>query len=129
MAAIKGVAGKVMVSSDAVAFVDSWSLNLDNPALETTGLGATARAYIGQGLPAGTGTLTYKALDNADTATAALRTAFLAGNIVTMTLYESASKYWGATGAIITSLTQDVAVEGAVTGSMNFTLTGAISYT
>jgi hypothetical protein len=129
MAAKLGKSGKVMVSSDAVAMIESWELSLDNPAIETTGLGATARTYVGQGLPAGTGTLTWKALDLEDTATGALNTAFLAGTAVTLTLYETAAKYWGATGAIITSLSQSVNLEGVVVGSMGFTLSGTIAYT
>ncbi len=130
MAAIQGKGGSVKSGSDAVAFVESWELGLSDEALETTGLGATARAYVGRGLPAGTFSLTWRALDNSDTATAALRAAMLdnATNTITLSLYESSTKYWSCTG-IVTGFTQNTPVDGLVTGSCQGTCSGAITYT
>lgn len=131
MAAIQGKGGKIMVSSDTVAFVENWTLGISNEALQTTGLGATARTFIGQDLPEGTGTAQWRALDNSDTASAAIRAAALSNaSPITLLLYESATKYWsGSEGAIITSLGQETPVEGLVTGSFGFTLSGTITYT
>ena len=128
MAAIAGKGGKVMQGSAAVAFVESWELNISDEALETTGLGATTRSYIGRGLPENTGSLTFRALDNADTATAAIRAAALAGTELALDLYESASKYWDCQ-VIITSFSQSVSIDGVVGGSFSFTVTGAPTYT
>jgi len=131
MAAIAGKGGKVMVGSDTVAFVENWTMGISNEALATHGLGATARTFIGLSLPEGTGTVQWRALDNSDTASAAIRAAALANATpITLKLYESATKYWDASeGAIITSLGQEVPVEGLVTGSFGFTLSGTIAYT
>lgn len=127
MAACSGSGGKVMVSSDTVAFVESWDLDISDEALETTGLGASARTFIGRGLPALGGSLTFRALDNSDTATAALRAAVLAGTSVALKLYESATKYWGG-DAIVTGYKQTTNVDGLVTGSIDFQCTGSWSY-
>ena len=128
MAAIAGKGGKVMQGAAAVAFVESWSMDISNEALETTGLAATARSYIGLGLPTNTGSLTWRALDNSDTATAAIRAAALAGTELALDLYESATKYWDCQ-VIITQFSQSASVDGLVTGSFSFTITGAPTYT
>ena len=128
MAAIAGKGGKVMQGAAAVAFVESWDLGISDEALQTTGLGATARTYIGRGLPENTGSLTWRALDNSDTASAAIRAAALAGTELALDLYESATKYWDCQ-VIVTSFSQSVTVDGLVTGSFNFTVTGAPVYT
>lgn len=128
MAALAGKGGKVMVASDPVAFVESWDFSIDDEALETTGLAAAARTYIGRGLPTISGTITFRALDNSDTATAALRAAALDNSTaIALKLYESATKYWGGNG-VITNMGETDVVDGLVTGSFSFQGTGAWSY-
>lgn len=128
MAATSGKSGKVMVSTNTVAFVESWDLDISDEALETTGLGGSARSYIGRGLPALSGSLSFRALDNSDTATAALRAAMLGGSSVSLKLYDSASTYWSGS-ALITGYKETANVDGLVTGSIDFVCTGTWSYT
>jgi len=122
MAAICGKSGKVMVSSDTVAYVGEWTLSIPGIELsEYTGLGATEKAFLACGLPGpATGTINFNALDNLDTATAALRTALLAGTAVTLNLYESGTKYWTGEDAYLTDFSQNVGVDGPVSGSYSF---------
>lgn len=130
MAAIAGKGGKVMQGANTLTFVESWELSISDEALETTGLGATTRTYIGRGLPVNTGSVTWKALDNSGTGEAALRAAALAnGTSVALKLYESATKYWDCTVCFITSFSQSVGVDGLVAGSFQFTCGAAPAYT
>lgn len=128
MAAIAGKGGSVKQGANALAMVESWEMSISDEALETTGLGASARTYIGRGLPQNTGTVNYRALDNSDTGTAAIRAAALAGTELALDLYESATKYWDCQ-VIITSFGQQTNVDGLVAGSFGFTITGAPAYT
>jgi hypothetical protein len=130
MAAIAGKGGKVLQGANTLAFVESWELGISDEALESTGLGATARTYIGRGLPVNTGSITWRALDNSGTGEAALRAAALAnGTSVALKLYESATKYWDCATCIVTGFSQSVNVDGLVTGSLQFTVSGAPAYT
>jgi len=130
MAAIAGKGGKVMQAGNTLAFIESWELGISDEALETTGLGAAARTYIGRGLPENTGTVNFRALDNSEAGIAAIRAAALNNSTaVALKLYESASKYWDCATAIITSYNQSTTVDGLVTGSFAFTVSGAPAYT
>jgi hypothetical protein len=128
MAAIAGKAGWVKVGSDSVAMVESWDVSISDEALQTTGLGATYRSYIGRGLPEGTGSLTWRALDLTDTASLVLKAAMLANTTpITLSLSDDGTNHWGSS-AVVTGFTHTTPVEGLVTGSCQFTLTGAITY-
>jgi hypothetical protein len=129
MAAKAGKSGWVKVSTDAVAFVAEWSGNIENAALETSGLGVTARTFIGQGLPLSTGSLTWQALDQSDTATHAIFDACLSGALVTLTLSDDGTNHYeGSEGAILTNFGTSVPVDGLVTGTCSWTLSGTITY-
>lgn len=132
MAAIQGRGGKVMVASATAAFVENWTLNIEDEALETTGLGSTSKSFIGRGLPGTTASITFRALDLSDTATLAFLTAAQANATgVTLLLYTSASKYFtsAASSAFVTSLTCEASVDGLVTGSADLQLSGVATYT
>jgi hypothetical protein len=131
MAAICGKAGKVLIGTDVVANVEDWNLDIAGMELsDITGLGATVKAFLATGLPGpATGTINLVALDNADTATAALRAAILAGTAVTLKLYESATKYWTGTDAYLTNTNQAVNVTSAVSGSYSFQYLTLPTYT
>jgi hypothetical protein len=129
MAAIAGRGGKVMQGANTLAFVKSWSLDIKDEALETTSLGATARSYIGRGMPENSCKIEFNALDNSGTGEAVLRAAALAGTSVALSLYESSTKYWAISSAFITGFSQSVDVEGLVTGSIDFTIAAAPVYT
>lgn len=130
MAAIQGRGGKVLQGANTLAFVENWELGISDEALETSALGSTARTYVGRGLPTNTGSCSFRALDNSDTGTAAIRAAALAnGTTIALKLYESATKYWDCATVIITGFSQSVSVDGLVTGSFQFTVSGAPAYT
>ena len=128
MAAIAGKGGSVKQGSSVLAFVESWEMSIANEALESTGLGATSRSYVGLGLPTNTGTVNFRALDNSDTGTAAVRAAALAGTELALDLYDSPTKYWDCQ-VIITDFSQSTSVDGLVAGSFGFTITGTPAYT
>ena len=127
MAAIAGKGGSVKQGSSVLAFVESWEMSIANEALESTGLGATSRSYVGLGLPTNTGTVNFRALDNSDTGTVAVRAAALAGTELALDLYESSTKYWDCQ-VIITDFSQSTSVDGLVAGSFGFTITGTPEY-
>lgn len=130
MAAIAGKGGKVMQGANTLVFVKSWTLAIKDDALESTGLGATARTYIGRGLPENTGSVEWQALDNSGTGEALVRASALDNSTtVALKLYESATKYWNCATVIITDFSQDVEVDGIVSGSFSFTVSGAPVYT
>ena len=75
MAALAGKGGKVMSGASTVAFVESWEICVEDEALETTGLGANSKSYIGRGLPGTTANITWRAVDQSDTGTLTFLTA------------------------------------------------------
>ena len=132
MAAIQGRGGKVMVGADTAAFVEEWTLNIEDEVLDTTGLGSTTRTYIGRGLPDTSWSINFKALDLSDTATAAFLTAAQANaSGITLLLYTSATKYFtsAASSAFVTSLSCTTHVDNSVTGSASGKVSGAMTYT
>lgn len=129
MAVKAGKSGKVMEGAVTIANIESWDLTIDDEALEYTGMGASARVYIGKGLYNIKGSVKFKGLDNADTGTAAIRAKILDNSSsIALKLYEDGTKYWGG-DAIIVGMPQSSTLEGLVTGSFDFVGTGAWSYT
>lgn len=121
-----------MVGASTAAFVESWEMSVEDEALETTGLGGTAKTFIGRGLPGTTFNINWRAADMSDTATLAFLTAVQANATgVTLLLYVSGSKYYtsAASSAFITSLTTGATVDGLVTGSASGVVSGAMTYT
>jgi hypothetical protein len=107
-------------------------MNIADEFLNTTGLAATAATGIGRGLPATTFDITWRAMDQSDTGTAAALTAAQANATgITLLLYVSATKYYtsAASSAFITSLTTGATVDGLVTGSASGAVSGAMTYT
>ena len=128
MAAKTGKSGKVMEGAATLANVESWDLNIDDDALETTGMGSTARVFIGRGLPVIKGSVKFRAIDNVDAGTAAIMAKILDNSTsIALKLYEDGTKYWSG-GAIITGYPQSSNVDGLVVGSFSFTGTGAWTY-
>ena len=121
-----------MVGAAAVAMVETWEMNIEDEALDTTGLAATSASCIGRGLPKTTFNITWKALDMSDTATLAFLTAVQANATgVTLLLYVNATKYYtsAASSAFITSLTCNTSVDGLVTGTASGVVSGVMTYT
>ena len=132
MAALAGKGGKVMSGASTVAFVESWEMSVEDEALETTGLGASSKSYIGRGLPGTTANITWRAVDQSDTGTLTFLTAAQANATgLTLLLYVSGSKYYtsAATSAFVTSFTTGATVDGLVTGFASLVVSGAMTYT
>jgi len=130
MSAIAGRGGSVVQGANVLTFVESWELSISDETLETTGLGATGKTFIGRGLPENSGTINWRALDNSGTGEAALRAAAQAnGTSVTLNLYESGTKYWACTTCYVKSFSQQVGVDGLVSGSLGFVVSGNPTYT
>lgn len=130
MSAKAGRGGKVMVGANTVAFVETWTADISDELYDTSGLGSTSRTYVPQVLPAEGWTINWRALDNSDTATAAIRGAILAGTGLTLLLYEDSTKYWtsAASGAFVSNFSQSVGVDGLVTGSCSGQFSGGVTY-
>lgn len=132
MAIKQGIGGKVMVGANTAANVESWEMQISNETLDTTGLGASGRAFVGRGLPEFTFTVNFKALDLADTATLALKAAAVSNSTgVTLLLYEDGTKYWtsAASSAYIDSYSETASVDGLVTGTISGKVSGVMTYT
>jgi hypothetical protein len=132
MAALAGRGGKVMIGAAAVAFVESWTMDIADEFLNTTGLGAATATGIGRGLPATTFAINWKAMDQSDTATGAILTAAQANATgVTLLLYVDGTKYYtsAASSAFITGLSTGATVDGLVTGSASGAVSGKMTYT
>jgi hypothetical protein len=129
MATKIGRAGAVKIGATAVANVDSWDLTFDDKVVDITGLAATTRSSIGVGLPEIKGSVKFTALDNADAATILVKAGLSGGTTVALNLYEDGTKYWAMATAWITNFKVSTSVGGAVTGSFDFTCSGACTYT
>ena len=126
MAATAGKGGKVSIGVNDLAFVESWEMSYEGEMLETTGLGTDARTYIA-GLTGATASVTLRAYDHTDTATAALWTAVSGGTSVTADLYLNATKYYSGT-AFVSSWSPSTSVDGLVTASAELQFSGAVTY-
>jgi hypothetical protein len=129
MAALAGKGGKVMSGSDTLAFVESWDLTVDDEALETTGLGATYKSYIGRSMYGASFSINWRAWDASDAGSLAFQTQILAnaGTAITLKLYTNGANYYSGSG-IITSFNVSTTVDGLVTGTASGVINGALSY-
>ena len=127
--AIAGKTGKVVIGSAAskVVGIKSWSLELSLDTLETTALGEDWKNFIA-------GLKEWSASSEGDyevtadtTGQRALQQAYLTGATVTLKLYVDATNYY--TGeAYISSLSVEDPVDDVVSMSIEFTGTGALSF-
>jgi hypothetical protein len=129
MAALAGKGGKVMSGSDTLAFVESYDLTVDDEALETTGLGATYKSYIGRSMYGASFNINWRAWDAGDAGSLAFQTQILAnaGTGITLKLYTDGTHYYSGTG-IVTSLGVSTTVDGLVTGTASGVISGALAY-
>jgi len=127
--AVAGKNGKVVIGSAAqkVVGIKNWSLELSLETLETTALGDDWKNYI-TGLKEWTASSEGDYEVPGDTAgQAALQTAYLNGDTVTVKLYVDGTNYY--TGeAYISSLSIEDPVDDVVSISIEFTGTGALSF-
>jgi len=129
--AISGKNGKAKISSDLIADVNSWTLDIATDTEEVTAMlatGVTWKTFISL-LATWTGSMemSWKVNDDADGQTA-LNTASLAGTTIEdLSLYPNATNYYQG-DAIITNANIATDVKGKVTYSVTFQGTGALSY-
>ena len=125
MAAVAGKGGKVMISSDTVGEVKSWSLDISVDMLDDTSLLDSWKSNV-SGLKVWSGSVDVS-WDISDTAQAAIQTALLAGPTVAVKLYTNGANYYSGT-AYVSSMSVEDPVDDLVTATMGLQGSGALSY-
>ena len=125
MAAAAGKAGKVMISSDTMAEVKSWSLDASADMLDDTALGDSWKSNI-VGLKEWSASIEVS-WDMSDTAQLAVQNAYLNGNTVAVKLYTNATNYYSGT-ANVSSLSVEDPVDDLVTATLEVQGSGVLSY-
>ena len=127
MATHSGKDGLVKVSSNTVAEVRSWTLNLNADVIEDTAMGDAARTYLAGLTSADASFEAY--WDETDTNG---QQALDPGSSVTLVLYpegaDSSDTYFTGT-AIVTSKNVTGSFDGMVEASFSATYTGAVTET
>ena len=126
MAVLKGNLGALKLSTNTVAEMGNWSLEVSQEFIDTTAFGDTMREQT-PSFASWSGTATGKA-DITDTnGQVALQTAWLGGTTVTPRFYIDATHYYSGLAYVNASVS--AAVDGIVEISLTFTSAGALSYT
>ena len=127
MAALAGRAGAVQLSTNAVAEIGEWNLDIGIDTAEATDFGDTWKEFLVT-LRGATGTFVGR-FDSADTnGHLALQTEALSGTSgVSLRLYIDGSKYYAGT-ALITGFAPKASVSGLVEVTYSFVITGAVTY-
>lgn len=125
MAVIKGNAGSIKLSTNVVAEMKEWSVEVAQEFVDTTAFGDTMREQTATFASwSGSGSGSY---DIADTnGQLALQTAWLAGTTVTPRFYVDTTHYY--TGLAYVNASISAAVDGVVSVSYTFTSAGALTY-
>lgn len=126
MPVLSGNAGSIRIAANAIAEMDTWTLDASTGLEETQAFGdvwkertATIRDWSGTG--AGR-------FDNTDTnGHVALNTATLAGTTVAVRFYINGTNYYSGNAFVQAAL--NASENGLVTVSYTFTGNGALSYT
>jgi predicted secreted protein len=125
MAVLKGNAGNIKLSTNAVAEMKDWSLEVTQEFVDTTAFGDTMREQTATFASwSGSASGSYDITDTQGQL--ALQTAWLAGTTVTPRFYTDASKYY--TGLAYVNASISAAVDGVVNISYTFTSAGALTY-
>lgn len=127
--AVAGKNGRVEIgaTSKKIVGIKNWSLELSLDTLETTALGDDWKNYI-TGLKEWTASSEGDYVVPTDTeGQAALQTAFLSGETVTVKLFVDETNYYTGT-AYINSLSIEDPVDDVVSISIEFTGTGALTF-
>jgi len=125
VAVIKGNAGSIKLSTNVVAEMKEWSVEVAQEFVDTTAFGDTMREQTATFASwSGSGSGSY---DIADTnGQLALQTAWLAGTTVTPRFYVDTTHYY--TGLAYVNASISAAVDGVVSVSYTFTSAGALTY-
>ena len=125
MAVLKGNAGSVKLSTNTVAELRDWQLEVSQEFVDTTAFGDTMRENTATFASwSGTASGSWDITDT--NGQLALQTAWLAGSTVTPRFYVSAANYYSGLAYVNASIS--AAVDGVVQISYTFTSAGALSY-
>lgn len=126
MAVMKGVSGSLKLTTNVVAEMQNWSLDVSQDYVDTTSFGDSFREQTPT-FASWTATADGK-LDTTDTnGQTALQAAWLGGTTVTPRFYVSAGNYFS--GLAYVSATVSAAVDGVCEVKYSFTSAGTLSYT
>jgi predicted secreted protein len=125
MAGLAGKDGSLVIGSDTMTEVQSWSLDVSTDMLEDTALGDEWKTNVA-GLSEWSGSAEVSWLMS-DTAQVAVQNAFLNKTTVTGKFYTNASNYYTGT-AYIESMSISDPVGDLVTATLNFKGSGALTY-
>lgn len=126
MATMAGNAGSIKLSTNAIAEMDNWNLDVSPGLEETQAFGDTwkERALT---IKEWSGNASGR-LDITDTnGHVAIQTALLAGTTVAVRFYVDGTHYYSGSAFVQASFTAPE--NGLITASYSFTGTGALSYT
>lgn len=125
MAVLKGNAGALKLSTNTVAEMQNWSVEVSQDYVDTTSFGDTFREQTPT-FASWTASASGK-LDITDTnGQNALQTAWLAGSTVTPRFYVDSSHYFD--GLAYVSATVSAAVDGICEVQYSFTSAGTLAY-
>lgn len=127
MTALSGIGGNFKVSTNTVAEIDKWSLDISAELLETQSFGDTWKEKIA-GLKewSGSGEGRWDMTDT--TGQKALQDALLGGTTVAVRLYVDADTYYSG-NAFIKQISPSAELAGTVDVQFQFEGTGALTYT
>lgn len=125
MAAVAGKGGKVMISSDTVASVKNWSLDIGADMLNVESLGDSWKEVI-VGLKEWSASVEVD-WDMSDTAQVAIQNALIAGTSVSLKLYTNSTNYYSGT-AYISGASIETPVDDLVSASLELAGSGTLSY-
>ena len=126
MGVTHGNDGIVKIGANAVAEIQSWTLNEEISLEPTAAMGATAKTYIAGG-PTGWSVEIECNWDDADTTGQDLMTV---GSTVALTLYpqgDASGDKTRAGNAIIESVSEEVSKDGVITASFSGQGTGTLT--
>jgi len=125
VAVIKGNAGSIKLSTNVVAEMKEWSVEVAQEFVDTTAFGDTMREQTATFASwSGSGSGSYDITDTSGQL--ALQTAWLAGTTVTPRFYVDTTHYY--TGLAYVNASISAAVDGVVSVSYTFTSAGALTY-
>lgn len=125
MAGLAGKDGSVVIGSDTMTEVTSWSLDVSTDMLEDTALGDEWKTNVA-GLSEWSGTVDVSWLMS-DTAQVAVQNALLNKTTVTAKLYTNDTNYYTGT-AYCESISISDPVGDLVTATLNLKGSGALTY-
>lgn len=126
MAVLAGNAGSFKISTNTVAEIDTWTLDVSTGLEETQSFGDTWKERTAT-IKEWSGTASGRFDDTDTNGHVALNSAFLGGTTVSARFYIDSTNYYSGTAFVQAAI--NTSENGLVTVSYTFTGTGALSYT